>query len=541
MVSPYCIRRIEFVKVSPSGVSGMERYARFVTQEFDPLFVTVSPESWNVSEMTLFSGWRVVTRRVYISPMRGLQHRCVRLRRATTVKSGRVESNDRGNEVKRLSTNMKSFSKMRVATGVALGAVLALSYVDSAFAAACGPNTYYDGIPAGAAFATGSDCAGCPTGTTAAATPDGTRPTFCEGIAAGYWGTIGNVATKHAEVEKCYEVGSGQTNALYLTSAGSASASLGPDACTGTLTLAEAADEVTAASGASGIYISDTALASGKLQVKQCPLGTQSTTFLAAAYDSNGDGSLGDASSLATKTYCAQTIAGAFGTQGSTSAHASNVAECPAGTVSTAGKRHCTIVAAGYYGTAGTDGTAHAAVTICPAGKKSAQAATSCTACAAGQTNLAGSKFCEGIAPGYYGAPGSGADSSPTACTAAFERVPAAAITSPVRYAGGSTTTAADCATAPGYYVSSVSAQGAIDVEIKQAPANTYAPGGTNQLASLDVAETPTACPAGSTSPAGSDSAADCAGATPAAAADSAGAAMPIAAAVAAMAMPLLI
>ena len=71
---------------------------------------------------------------------------------------------------------MKSFSMMRVVTGVALGAVLALSYVEGTFAADCTTtNTYYDGTTGsnGGVIDENNDCLTCPTGTTAAFSPQG--------------------------------------------------------------------------------------------------------------------------------------------------------------------------------------------------------------------------------------------------------------------------------------------------------------------------------------------------------------------------------
>ena len=96
-------------------------------------------------------------------------------RRAKTFEASRVESNVRTNEESvrfrktgDVSTNMKSFSKMRVATGVALGAVLALSYVDSALGAVTASSTACSGVAnyAGATLNTvlsGAACA-CDTG-----------------------------------------------------------------------------------------------------------------------------------------------------------------------------------------------------------------------------------------------------------------------------------------------------------------------------------------------------------------------------------------
>jgi hypothetical protein len=100
---------------------------------------------------------------------------------------------------------MKKSFKKRVAASVAFGAVLALSIVDSALAATCAANTFYPG-----SGGTSSSCTACPTGTTAAATPDHTGSrTYCEGIAAGYYGTAGT-SSAHATVTSC---GSGYSSA----------------------------------------------------------------------------------------------------------------------------------------------------------------------------------------------------------------------------------------------------------------------------------------------------------------------------------------
>ena len=95
---------------------------------------------------------------------------------------------------------MKKSFRTRVTTGVVLGAVLALSIVDSALAATCAANTFYPGGTGG----TSSSCTACPTGTTAAAIPDHTGSrTYCEGIDANYYGTAGNVSSVDAAVTAC--------------------------------------------------------------------------------------------------------------------------------------------------------------------------------------------------------------------------------------------------------------------------------------------------------------------------------------------------
>ena len=101
---------------------------------------------------------------------------------------------------------MKKSSRTRVAVGVALVVVLALSHVHSALAITCAANTWYPG-----SGGTASSCTACPAGTTAAATPDHTGSrTFCEGIDAGYYGTAGNTNSGHAIPTACP---TGTTNA----------------------------------------------------------------------------------------------------------------------------------------------------------------------------------------------------------------------------------------------------------------------------------------------------------------------------------------
>ena len=64
---------------------------------------------------------------------------------------------------------------------------------------ACALNTYYDGLSGGS-----TPCNACPAGTTAANIPSASgSATYCEGIAANYYGTAGNVASTHAAVTAC--------------------------------------------------------------------------------------------------------------------------------------------------------------------------------------------------------------------------------------------------------------------------------------------------------------------------------------------------
>jgi len=108
-----------------------------------------------------------------------------------------------------VSRRSASYRRRLLAAG-ALSAVVALSHVDSAAAADCSdPNTYYDGEKAtgtGDTFLSTADCDECTLGTTADAVSNGSGATFCEGIAAGYYGTVGDTTLstgKHAVVAAC--------------------------------------------------------------------------------------------------------------------------------------------------------------------------------------------------------------------------------------------------------------------------------------------------------------------------------------------------
>ncbi len=99
-----------------------------------------------------------------------------------------------------VSRRSASYRRRLFAAG-ALSAVVALSHVDSAAAVACATDTFYDGTTVDSAgtnsglFDANADCTPCiVTGTTAAAIPDGTSATFCEGVKAGFAGTPGSGA-----------------------------------------------------------------------------------------------------------------------------------------------------------------------------------------------------------------------------------------------------------------------------------------------------------------------------------------------------------
>ena len=491
---------------------------------------------------------------------------------------------------------MKSFSKMRVVTGVALGAVLALSYVEGTFAADCAAaNTFYDGATGSGTsgvVVANADCTACPTGTTAAAAPsttrtglvDGATPgaglkTYCEGIAAGYYGTAGNVASAHA-------TGTGTGTCTGST------ANTCPNPCP------------------QGTYS-----AAGATTCTLCPTGTTTASAGGAAF-------------------CAQTAPNYVGKAGvAASAHAKNIAgtagsspqKCPtgsehAGSSSDTDFSDCVVESGAYLQTKAASATDATGVVIkeCPAGyycdaQDSSNAAipittavttavwdgvyaaslptnAGVTACAAGKTSLAGSSAsgdctnCLAATFSPFAASASctacPAESSSSAgddqrqdCTDTFysgqdtagfylasstkstysNGAQALTLTAcPIGTTSASQTFVFDGVTSnaatfcgaveAGYYGKA----GAATSGVYTAHANTGASGANCGTANADC---PTACAAGKTSASittGTSSASDCvAPATPTAAtpaaADSAGAAMPIAAAVAAMAMPLLI
>ncbi len=344
---------------------------------------------------------------------------------------------------------MKKSFKKRVAASVAFGAVLALSIVDSALAITCAANTYSP--------ATGgsSACNACPTGTTAAATPAGNVQTFCEGIAANYYGTAGNVASAHAAVTACPYGGTraASTSNVALSTCSSPACGSGTNAEANGGTC-----RCVANSWGTPLDANDAILGTVTKGCTACATATPTSAAGSTAVES---------------CYKNQRTANTFVFA---SGHANKWYACPAGTSSAisqgpadhSANTKCGGIAAGYYGTAGTDtggSAAHATVTACPgvstnAASTSTQAVETCykatkptnaeltaaiAAGAGGFWNVAGSSdakyyvckagttraslaadgnsatFCEGIAAGYYGTAGtSSAHATVTSCGSGY-------------------------------------------------------------------------------------------------------------------------
>ena len=181
----------------------------------------------------------------------------------------------------------------------------------------------------------------CPAGTTAAAAPSGTNAnTFCEGIAAGYYGTVGNTNSAHATPTACTTTFSDSGSAAGITSDASTS--------TTTETACKTAPGyiITSSDGAADGAITVAAAAAGKYAAG----GT-------ALLDSDGAGRAAE-----TATDCA---AGKYSASG-----AASCTDCPTGKTSDAGSAFCGKIAAGFYGAAGAASggayTSHAGtVTAC--------------------------------------------------------------------------------------------------------------------------------------------------------------------------------
>ncbi len=264
--------------------------------------------------------------------------------------------------------------RTRVAAGVALVVVLALSYVDSALAVTCAANTYSPSTSVGA-----SGCTDCPTGTTAAATPSGNARTYCEGIAADYYGTAGNVNSADAVVTAC-------TTTFSHSSTGSGAITSAASTSTTTKTACKTAP---------GYYITTNAnVADTAIRVAIVPAGKYiagGTALVSHATNAN------TGTAAETPTNCA---AGKFSAAGDASC-----TNCAAGKDSTTGDAFCGKIAAGYWGTAGAvDGggayTGHAgSVTACTTTFSNGGTAAGITSAESGTTTARNA--CK-TAPGYY-------------------------------------------------------------------------------------------------------------------------------------------
>ena len=312
----------------------------------------------------------------------------------------------------------------------------------------------------------------CPAGTTAAAIPaDQSADMFCEGIDAGYYGTVGNAASAHATVTSC---GTG-----FLSTAGSTAVEDCYKSSAATNTFAKA--------GTSNKYF-------------KCPAGTT------AAAAPSGTGA---------NTFCEGIDAGYYGTVGNAASAHAVVTVCPTGTsngASTSNQARETCFA----------GSAPSSVPAGAGGFFVVSGQSKWFVCKEGATAssmpsvTSSNTFCTGIAPGYYGAAGtSSAHANPTACTATFSHAlnPSAGITST---ASTTTTTKTACKTAPGYIITSSEDAADGSITVAAAAAGTYAAGGT-ALVSANAAnkgtatETATNCDAGKYSAAGAASCSNCA------------------------------
>ena len=183
------------------------------------------------------------------------------------------------------------------------------------------------------------------------------------------------------------------------------------------------------------------------------------------------------------------------------SALASHATACAVNTFTTDGQHDCT---------------------PCPAGTAAAAAPTAGTA-----------SFCESVAVGYYGIPGtatgshardlSGGDcdpatgaNCPTKCSTTFSGATAAGITSAAVAAGGAATDKTACETAAGYIITSAAGVADSAITVAQAAAGKFAAGGTALFAgtgatTTQAAETASDCAAGTYSAAGAGACTNCA------------------------------
>jgi len=319
--------------------------------------------------------------------------------------------------MKTVQVSRRSTQRRRLLAAGALSAVVALSHVDSVAASvACAADTFYDGTTASnnGAFDITADCTACPTGTTAA-TPGGNAQTWCEGIAAGYYGTIGVVTGsstgKHAVVAQCP---SG------FTSAGITSG--------GPTTIADCFQD------ANGIPPGSTILygkSGDSTNLYRCPTGTVITANAVT-------GTASFCSSLAPG------YAGSAGTAGTTGSHATVTGCAPGYYIATAANFAaqssnsdasglvCTQVQANKYFTTTTSNplqvTTPEVPTACPFAGTSAAGSSALTACTpdcvitnSGSGAVANGGTCQ-CAANYYGSPvdtnGATAAAASTGCTA---------------------------------------------------------------------------------------------------------------------------
>ena len=234
----------------------------------------------------------------------------------------------------------------------ALSAIVGLASIDSALAAgtACAANTY--------AKIGEADCTACPVGTTAAVTPTAGTDTFCEGVAAGYYGTAGDAASAHATVTQCPTI-----EGVQFTLAAFTTGTKNREDCSGSFTQTHNSGSV---STSKDVFIKVAgASVSGAYTVHACPVGTEAAAAVTIA--------TGTSNNAATT---------------------------------------CSSLSAEYYGTAGVAGTSHATdVVRCPFGSTGLAAGTSTrvvSSCSApsctGAAFAVSGQTCQ-CAAGYYGSP----------------------------------------------------------------------------------------------------------------------------------------
>jgi hypothetical protein len=319
--------------------------------------------------------------------------------------------------MKTVQVSRRSTQRRRLLAAGALSAVVALSHVDSVAASvACAADTFYDGTTASnnGAFDINADCTACPTGTTAT-TPGGNAQTWCEGIAAGYYGIIGVVTGsstgKHAVVAQCP---SGSTSAG-ITSGGATS-------------IADCFVDANAIPPGSIILYGKSG---DSTNLYRCPTGTVITANAVT-------GTASFCSSLAPG------YAGSAGTAGTTGSHATVTGCAPGYYIATAANFAaqssnsdasglvCTVVQANKYFTTTTSNplqvTTPEVPTACPFAGTSATGSSALSACTpdcvitnSGSGAVANGGTCQ-CAANYYGSPvdtnGATVAAASTGCTA---------------------------------------------------------------------------------------------------------------------------
>jgi hypothetical protein len=433
-----------------------------------------------------------------------------------------------------VSRRSASYRRRLFAAGV-LSAVVALSYVGSAFAVDCPANSIdimnadgdfdettadsVDGCMCAIGYMPDGNGACVPCATSGTMTIPRVQATMtpytaaCGGIAPGYFGTPVADDTTDANPTPCAGGGGAYTSATqdHVTTRAVADAITTKDDCqtkpgyyletvydgsndASTVTAKVAANFY----GAGGVALSATTDST----VNACPENSNSEAGSVAIGDCKCD-----AGYQATTTGCAS---------------------CPANTdwitaPSIGAATFCEAIKAGYYGTLGSG--ADASPTACPSGWTSAGITSG------GPTSIADCfQDASGIPPGsaMYGKSGDSTNfylcptgtvntAAPAAGTASFcsSLKPGYAGSAGTAGTTGSHATVTGCAT--GYYIDAAanfaaqsSNSDASGLVCTQVPANKYFTTTTSNPLEVTFAETPTACPSDSTSTAGSVAIGDC-------------------------------